>query len=383
MSKYINYIVNQNAREAQMLLFGEIGYDLNGDQFAKELKSIGEQKDVNKVTIKINSVGGNVFQGYSILAAMDILRAKAIIIETECVGIAYSMAAIILNYGTKGNRIAVDYGTVMIHDPSFVSNSKEIEESQKMMLDKMTDALTSILTNNSDLEEEKVRDYMIKETTFSAKEAKKFGFIDSIKKTGKSINDTYKNHRDLMVACSKINNNNQKPKLKKMSKLTDLLGLNAEASENAIVNAVNERIQIKKDAQSLADEKTVLENKIKLLTTENTKLKETGLQNNAKALIEKAQNEGRIEEADESAAPWIEMAVKDYEGTKKLIEGLKAVPKSINDKIDLDPKNQAELVAKYEELLERPEKLENMPADELKIMEDAFHKANKMNYKIA
>jgi hypothetical protein len=303
---------------------------------------------------------------------MDNCRQRGKEIKTEVVGVAYSMAGIIALYGDKGSRSIVNYGTIMIHDPKFAFGEPE-KESAKMMLSKVTDSLTMLIENNSGLTNDQTREYMGKETTFSATESLQNGFVDQITQTGRQV-QPMSNHYELMVACSDIfNNKNVKPKEKKMSILTDYLGLNPEANETAILGAVKDLKKGVSNIQALTDEKTVLENKVKLLSDENNTLKENAMTEKATALVNKAIEEGRIQK--EGSAAWIENAKKDFEGTKSLLAGLSVVPADINDSLESEEKQAPAngLAEEYEKILnESPELLDSMPDAKREAMEKAF-----------
>lgn len=371
MLKLVNFLENEGQREAQMLLFGQIGVDLDGNLFAHEMEAIGNM-DIKKLKIKINSVGGNVFQGMSILSMIDVLKSKGIEVETECVGVAYSMAGIILVSGSL--RSIVDYGTIMVHDPKFTFGDPD-KESAKNLLQKMTDSLTQILENNTDLDNQQVREYMSKETTFNAKEGKKLGFVDKIKKTGKQV-EKMDNHYELMVACSDIYNNKQvKPNQKKMEKLTKLLGLNPEASETAIVNAVSDIQNQVSDIQALTDERDMYKSKVDQLTNEITTLKSNAVQKDAETLIDNAIKDGKIQK--EARDIWIENAKKDLESVTEMLKTLNVAPPKVNDQLNTATASDDELVNKFEALLDDPDKMDLMPDAEFKAMEEAYEKIMK------
>jgi len=64
------------------------------------------------ITILINSEGGNISDG---LALYDVMQQIPCDVRTICVGMAASMAAIILAGGTKGKRFAMPHSRMMIH----------------------------------------------------------------------------------------------------------------------------------------------------------------------------------------------------------------------------------------------------------------------------
>lgn len=69
------------------------------------------EKDIR---IYINSPGGLVYSGLAIYDTMQYVRPD---VSTVCVGMAASMAALLLAAGTKGKRYALPYSRIMIHHP--------------------------------------------------------------------------------------------------------------------------------------------------------------------------------------------------------------------------------------------------------------------------
>ena len=67
------------------------------------------------ISMYINSPGGSVYSGLGILDTMEFIRND---VCTVCVGLAASMAAVILAAGTKGKRKSLPRSRIMIHQPS-------------------------------------------------------------------------------------------------------------------------------------------------------------------------------------------------------------------------------------------------------------------------
>lgn len=80
------------------------------------------------IEIDINSGGGSVVAGNSIVDTMDLVPNPII---TVCVGLAASMAAIILAHGTKGYRGVTKNSSVMIHQISYgiQGNNQDIDKT--------------------------------------------------------------------------------------------------------------------------------------------------------------------------------------------------------------------------------------------------------------
>ncbi len=66
------------------------------------------------IHLYINSAGGSVTGGLAIYDVMQFVRCP---VRTYCVGLAASIAAVILAGGEKGSRFVLPNGEVMIHQP--------------------------------------------------------------------------------------------------------------------------------------------------------------------------------------------------------------------------------------------------------------------------
>ena len=76
------------------------------------LNSCDTERDIS---IYINSPGGSVYDGMSILDTMASIKAD---VATNCTGLAASFGAMILSCGTRGKRTALPHSRIMIHQPS-------------------------------------------------------------------------------------------------------------------------------------------------------------------------------------------------------------------------------------------------------------------------
>ncbi|MEE8640318.1 MAG: ATP-dependent Clp protease proteolytic subunit, partial [bacterium] len=72
-----------------------------------------EKEDPERdVLLYINSPGGSVSAGFAIYDTMQFIRSD---VATYCLGMAASMAAVILAAGTKGKRFALPNSTILLH----------------------------------------------------------------------------------------------------------------------------------------------------------------------------------------------------------------------------------------------------------------------------
>lgn len=95
--------------------------ELNSPEIAKQILALG--KDPQPMTIVINSPGGSVVDGAEIISAMEAAKGP---VNTLCVQICASMAAMIHQYGT--HRLMIDRSLVMFH-PATGGVQGEVDKS--------------------------------------------------------------------------------------------------------------------------------------------------------------------------------------------------------------------------------------------------------------
>jgi len=325
-------IINSQDTEqktAKMRLYGQIGYDFDGNSFAKEMLYLKDQ-GVNKIIIVINSVGGNVPQGFSIINAMHELEEEGIKIKTLNIGVAFSMAGIILAAAKRGQRDALDYANQMIHDPSFSGDPENIPESKKEMLQKTKESLRTILSNSSGLNIEIIASMMEKETTLNAKEAKKNGLIDNIINTSiKPKLSAEMSNYSQMVACASFYDNKKDSNKhiinanKKAMELNNLLGLNVEASESAQIEAVKALKEKSQKALEMENKAIALKSEYSALEKKYTEIEEKLARSEAEKMVNTAIENGQIK-ADTKEL-WITNAVNDPTTTQKMLNSFEVV----------------------------------------------------------
>jgi len=95
-----------------IFLSGEID-DVSANIIVGELLFLNSQSK-DDIFLYINSPGGSVTAGMAIYDTINFIDAD---VSTICVGMCASMAAFLLSSGTKGKRICLKNGEVMIHQP--------------------------------------------------------------------------------------------------------------------------------------------------------------------------------------------------------------------------------------------------------------------------
>lgn len=138
------------------------------------------EKEDPKAPIKIyiNSPGGSVSDG---LAIYDMMKHVSCPVETYCVGMAASMAAVLLMAGDKGKRYAMPNSVVMIHQPSggCRGQASDIQIQAERILE-LKKKLNEIIQESTNLTPDEITVYIERDTYIEPKKAKEWGIIDEI-----------------------------------------------------------------------------------------------------------------------------------------------------------------------------------------------------------
>jgi len=139
------------------------------------LESEDPEKDIN---LYINSPGGTVSSGLAIYDTIQYIRPD---VATICIGMAASMAAVLLAGGTKGKRTALPNSRIMIHQPwggvQGTASDISIQAEEILRMKKRINEILAYHTGRTSeqLEKDTDRDYYL-----SSQEAKEYGLIDNI-----------------------------------------------------------------------------------------------------------------------------------------------------------------------------------------------------------
>ncbi len=130
------------------------------------------------ISLYINSPGGVITSGLAIYDTMQYVRAP---VSTICIGMAASMAAVLLAAGAEGKRFALPHSRIMIHQGSggFRGNTPDVMIQVKEM-ETLVNTNHEILSRHTGKSVEKIvadtaRDYFMSPT-----EAKDYGIIDAV-----------------------------------------------------------------------------------------------------------------------------------------------------------------------------------------------------------
>ncbi len=139
------------------------------------LESEDPDKDIH---MYINSPGGGVYAGMAIYDTMQYIRPD---VSTICVGLAASIAAILLAGGTKGKRTSLPNSRIMIHQPwggtQGTASDISIQAEEILRIKKRINEILASHTGKSVDQVEKDSD---RDKYMTSDEAKSYGLIDNI-----------------------------------------------------------------------------------------------------------------------------------------------------------------------------------------------------------
>ena len=173
---YVPIVVEQNNR-------GERSYDIYSrllkDRIVFLTGPITDEVNPDKdIHLYINSPGGSVTAGMAIYDTMQYIKPD---VSTICVGLAASMASILLMAGKKGKRYALPHSEVMIHQPlgGYEGQASDIAIHAKNIL-RIREEMYDVIVKHTGKTKEAVAADTDRDNFLTAKEALAYGIIDQV-----------------------------------------------------------------------------------------------------------------------------------------------------------------------------------------------------------
>jgi ATP-dependent Clp protease protease subunit len=143
-----------------------------------QLLYLANEDPERDIQFYINSPGGQITSGLAIYDTMQLISAP---VTTTAVGMAASMATILLTGGTPGRRYSLPNATIHLHQPlgGVQGQAADIEIEAKEIL-RMRELLNSVLMKHSGLSEEQIREYTDRNFYMTAEQAVELGIIDKV-----------------------------------------------------------------------------------------------------------------------------------------------------------------------------------------------------------
>ena len=162
----------------RIIFIGTPIYDEVANAIIAQLLFLQMEDGKKDVHIYINSPGGSVTGGMAIYDTINFLSCDVV---TYCVGMAASMATVLLAAGTKGKRFALPNSRVMIHQPTggATGQTSDITIAAREIL-RWRRTINETLCRHSgktveQIEKDSDRDYYM-----TAEEAKNYGLVDHV-----------------------------------------------------------------------------------------------------------------------------------------------------------------------------------------------------------
>ena len=170
-------IFSRLLEERIIFLAGPIDDNLSNLVMA-EILLLASKDAKRDIKLYVNSPGGSVTAGLAIYDTMNFVSPD---ISTICVGMAASMAAVLLAAGAKGKRFALPNSEILLHQVAgnIGGQASEIEIGAKQIL-KMKAKLNQILAKHTGKPLKAVETDTDRDFYLSSEEAKKYGVIDEV-----------------------------------------------------------------------------------------------------------------------------------------------------------------------------------------------------------
>jgi len=186
-------IFSRLLKDRIVFLGSEINDDVANIVIAQFLFLESEDPD-KEIMVYINSPGGVVTSGLAIYDTMQYVRST---VSTTCLGMAASMAAVLLAAGTKGRRTALPNARVMIHQPMGGARGQATEiEIQAREIRHLKDVITDILATATGKSKELIAKDIDRDFYLGAAQAKEYGLIDEVLPPRKKGGDPEKPARE-------------------------------------------------------------------------------------------------------------------------------------------------------------------------------------------
>lgn len=173
-----SYDIYSRLLNDRIIFLGEEINSVSANLVVAQLLHLESQDAEKDISLYINSPGGEVYSGLAILDTMNFIKPQ---VSTICVGMAASMAAVLLSAGAKGKRFCLPHSKVMIHQPSGGAQGQQTEiEIVAEEIKKTRRELNQILSDASGQPIEKVQGDTERDNYLTAAEALDYGLIDRI-----------------------------------------------------------------------------------------------------------------------------------------------------------------------------------------------------------
>ena len=177
-------IFSRLLKDRIVFLGTEINDDVANIVIAQLLYLESEDPD-KEIMLYINSPGGVISSGLAIYDTLQYIRCP---ISTLCLGMAASMASVLLAAGSVGRRFALPNARVMIHQPLGGARGQATDiEIQAREIGRLRQLLNEIYNRHTGQSIDKIKADTERDNYMSAVDAKAYGLIDEVLNYRKDI----------------------------------------------------------------------------------------------------------------------------------------------------------------------------------------------------
>jgi ATP-dependent Clp protease protease subunit len=172
------YDIYSRLLKDRIIFLGDAIEDHVANLIIAQLLFLEAEDPERDISLYINSPGGVVTSGLAIYDTMQYLRAP---VSTMCIGMAASMASVLLAAGAKGKRYALPNARIMIHQGSagFRGNTPDVL-IQVREVEELNNRLHSIVARHTGQDVEKIARDTERDYFMSPEQAKAYGIIDDV-----------------------------------------------------------------------------------------------------------------------------------------------------------------------------------------------------------
>lgn len=158
-----------------------LGYPVN-DEVANiitaQLLFLDSSDRTRDINMYINSPGGSVYAGLGVYDTMQYVSPD---VATICIGMAASMACVLLGAGTKGKRAALKHSRIMMHQPSGAIGGQASDiEITVNEIRKLKNELYSVVNHHTGKSVEQIERDFDRDKWMTSTEAKEYGLVDEV-----------------------------------------------------------------------------------------------------------------------------------------------------------------------------------------------------------
>ena len=164
-------------RERIIFIGSEIDDEI-ANRVCGQLLLLSAEDDQRDIFLYINSPGGSVTSG---MAMYDVMQFLPNPISTVTIGLAASMAQVLLCAGTPGRRYALRHARVMMHQPSggLGGTASDIRiQAEQMVYVKQT--MAERIAHHTGQSRQQVERDWDRDRWFTAEEAQRYGMVDHV-----------------------------------------------------------------------------------------------------------------------------------------------------------------------------------------------------------